>query len=785
MADAPNSKHADRPRQAPEREIDARPLALAVAVWLGVWLCTSRNEAAIAGCAVGALILGGWALQRRAWLGVGVALALAACLPCAALRVWVEDRGPLAGWAADGAMVTIEARVGPGRVGHSGFGGDWWLAPAQVTAADGRGERWQVNASIRLVASGRGMDAWRALPPGSLVSASVRLGPTDGGDATQAFARAREPPVVLEPPSLVDQVVEHLHEGLRASVSGMADGPRQLVPALVVGDTSTMDDSLRADFATTALTHLVAVSGSNLTILIGCALAVAVRLGARGWWLRGVAVIMVVFFVVLCRGEPSVLRAAAMGAIGLGALGWGKPGQGLRFLSWAVIGLLLVDPWLARSAGFALSVAATAGIVFWGGPWSRALGERIPAVLAEALCVPLAAQVATQPIVTAISGQVSLVGLVANMVAAPLVAPATILGFTATALASVSVPVASMPGTVAGWFAQGLCWIAQTGAQLPGATLSWSVDPVGLGLLGVMCFALVLVLPAVWARRWVAVAVVVGLVLAVTHPPSQPGWPPGQWQLVSCDVGQGDATVLNAGPGLAVVVDTGPDPAALDRCLSALGVRTVVLLVLTHMHADHVGGVAAVRQGRTLDTVLTSGVASPAANWATVMALTDGVRHELAVPGTTIQAGAVELEVVSVAAPVGLDLMAEGESSAENNASVVVRARIGPVTALLGGDVEEDGQRAAVATGRDLSADVFVLPHHGSAHQLKEYTDSSHALVALVSVGADNGYGHPTRSALRLVESAGMRVFRTDQNGAIAVSSGESGLTVTVQREPP
>ena len=771
-----------------EREIDARPLVLAVAVWVGVWLCTSRSDAAIMACATGAIIVGGLAATRRAWLGVGVGIALAACLPCAALRVWVEDRSPLAAWAADGAVVTMDARVGPGRTGNSGFGGDWWLANAQASAVAGRGQHWQVDVPVRLVASGSGLDAWRSLAPGSLVRATVRLAPTDGGDATQAFARAREPPLVLAGPSGVDQMVEHLHEGLRASVSGLADGPRQLVPALVVGDTSTMDTALRDDFATTALTHLVAVSGSNLVVLTGCALAVAARLGVRGWWLRVVAGVMVVFFVVLCRGEPSVLRAAVMGAIGLGALGWGKPGQSLRFLSWAVIGLLLVDPWLARSAGFALSVAATAGIVFWGGPWARALGAWLPAALAEALCVPLAAQVATQPIVTAISGQVSLVGLVANMLAAPLVAPATVLGFVATAVAPASVAVASVPATVAGWFAQGLCWIAQAGARLPGASVSWPVDPVGLGLLGVTCLGLVLVLPAVWARRWVVVAVVVGLVVAVVHPPPQPGWPPGEWQVVSCDVGQGDATVLNAGSGQAVLVDTGPDPGRLDRCLSGLGVRTVVLLVLTHMHADHVGGVEAVARGRTLGAVLTSGVRSPAAAWDTVMRLTAGVRHEVATPGTTVQAGAVALEVVSAAPLAGGGFASDGESSGENNSSLVMRARIAgsePVTVLLGGDVEEDGQRAAVAAGRDLSADVLLLPHHGSAHQFPAFAGGSHAAIALISVGADNSYGHPTASAIRMVEAVGMRVFRTDRFGAVAVASNQEGLVVTVQREPP
>src|SRR5690606_29747553 len=146
---------------------------------------------------------------------------------------------------------------------------------------------------------------------------------------------------------------------------------------------------------------------------------------------------------------PSVLRATAMGVVALAAVGrGGAGGRAIRHLCVAMLALLVVDPWLARSVGFALSVLATGGIIWWGGTWAERLSW-LPRVIAEAVAVPLAAQVATQPVVAALSGQVSIVGLLANAVAGPLVGPATVAGFAAAGLSLVH----PWPAAAAGWLA--------------------------------------------------------------------------------------------------------------------------------------------------------------------------------------------------------------------------------------------------------------------------------------------------------------------------------------------
>ena len=147
--------------------------------------------------------------------------------------------------------------------------------------------------------------------------------------------------------------------GLRAFVPAC---PRALVPALVLGDTSGVDDDLAEQFRRTGLTHLTAVSGANLTLLLVFLRVVAVRIGVRGRWLTGVLLAGVAAFVAVCLGEPSVVRAAAMGVVGMAALGRGsRPGRGVRYLATAVLGVVLVDPWLSRSVGFWLSALAAIG----------------------------------------------------------------------------------------------------------------------------------------------------------------------------------------------------------------------------------------------------------------------------------------------------------------------------------------------------------------------------------------------------------------------------------------
>ena len=195
----------------------------------------------------------------------------------------------------------------------------------------------------------------------------------DEGEAA-ALVVASRPPVRIRGPDVWWRGAAAVRSSIRESVAGRPVAERALVPALVVGDDAGLPDGLEQDFRTTGLTHLTAVSGTNLTLVVGFLLLLARTLGVRGRWLTLVGLLGIVGFVLLARTEPSVVRAAAMGTVGLFALGTDGRRRGLRALGVAVTGLLLVSPALAVSPGFALSVLATGGIVLLAPPVHAALG---------------------------------------------------------------------------------------------------------------------------------------------------------------------------------------------------------------------------------------------------------------------------------------------------------------------------------------------------------------------------------------------------------------------------
>lgn len=727
------------------------------------------------------------AIRRRVLIAGAVAVALVGTVTVGALAAWRMGSGPAADLASARAVVTVEGVVRTDPQIRTGQFGDYATVRVRVSEVTGRGQSWQVRTPLLVVVGGdQAVGFWRRAIVGSTIRATGRLEITERGSDVAAVLRVRSGPDIRAPPGRSLLMVERIRTGLRAAVAGRPPEPRALVPALVLGDTSAITDDLRQSFQTTGLTHLTAVSGANLSLLLAFLLFGAKWLGVRGRWLRVVGLAGVVVFVALCRTEPSVLRAAAMGLVTLAALGAGGGRKGLRHLAVAVLLLVLMDPFLARTVGFALSVLASAGIVWWASAWAG-LATWCPRPLAEAIAVPLAAHLATLPVVAAISGAVSVSGLLANALAGPFVGPATVLGFAAAGLSLVSPWPAGIAGWGASWCAQLIIWIAHAGAALPGAAWRWPATPVALSVLGLTAVMLGMSVRLLARHRWLAVGASVLLATSMLTGPVRPGWPPRDWRIVACDVGQGDGLLLRAGAGQAVVVDVGPDPGVIRRCLAELRIRSVPVVVLTHFHADHVDGLSGVVDGVQVGQVWVSPHASPAAEAAEVRALTLAAGATVRSPpvGETGRVGDVWWQVLG---PVG---MASGESSevgesaesgAENDASLVLRVGVGGLTALLTGDVEPAGQARILATGIDLHADVLKLPHHGSSRQDPRFFAATGARVAIASAGEDNSYGHPAPSTVRLATNLGMSVLRTDQQGSVAITERDGRLGAVAQR---
>ncbi|GAB2459310.1 ComEC/Rec2 family competence protein [Nocardioides hungaricus] len=703
--------------------------------WLGWW-----------SLAVAAAGLVAWLSLGRGRTVAGVVLVFAGVAAVTTLRAELVGESPVAGLAADGAAVDLTGTVTSDPRRRPGRYGDFVVTRLDVREITGRGATYAVAVPVLVI----GDVDWSEVALGSTVRASGTLGAADSDDLAGVLG-ARGPPEVLADPDPWWDAAAAVRASIRDAVAHRPDAQRALVPALVDGDDALVDEALAADFRTTGLSHLLAVSGTNLTLVVGFLLVLARWCRVRGRWLYLVGAAGIVGFVLLARTEPSVLRAAVMGSVALFAMGTDGRRRGARALGVAVLVLLLVQPGLAVSAGFALSVLATAGILLLAPAWRDALVRWLPRWAAEATAIPVAAQLAVTPVVAAISGQVSLVAVVANLVVAPVVGPATVLGLGAGLAGLVWDPAGRLLGTGAGWCVAWIVMVATRGADLPTAAVGWGTGVLALVLLTALVTAIALVGPRLVRRPVTGIAGCVLLVVAVLVRPPTPGWPPDGWVLVACDVGQGDALVLNAGPGSAVVVDAGPDPAAVDRCLGDLGVGSVPLVVLTHPHADHVDGLPGVRDGRTVGAVETTPEAY----------------------GEPRQVGAVTMQAVWPAPGYVADN--------PNDASVVLVAEVGGVRLLLTGDVEPPAQTGLARLLAGLRVDVLKVPHHGSRFQDSAWQLSLGARVALVSVGANNDYGHPTPEALDPLTNAGTAVFRTDQDGDVAVVAEEGRLSVVTR----
>ncbi|WP_252274605.1 ComEC/Rec2 family competence protein [Nocardioides sp. LMS-CY] len=758
---------------------DLRMLALAAAAWTGAGLARWTGWWLVPAATVAAAL--GWLVLRRrpdrsaARTACGGLLVLVAVGTVTQLRLDQVAFGPVRALAAERAAVTLVGALRSDPRPVAGRYGDVVIARLEVREVTGRGSSYAVSSPVLVI----GDTDWLDVPLGATIRASGRLGPADDHDLAAVLA-ARGPPVVSEPPDLWWRGAAAVRASIRDAVAHRPADERALVPALVDGDDAGLDEELADDFRTSGLTHLLAVSGTNLTLVVGFLLVLARWAGVRGRALLAVGAVGIVGFVLLARTEPSVLRAAVMGTVALVSMGADGRRRGARALGVAVVVLLLARPGLAVQPGFALSVLATGGIVLLAPGWRDALARWLPRWVAEAVAVPAAAQLACTPVVAALSGQVSLVAVAANLVVAPVVGPATVLGLGGGLVGLVWSGGGRLLGTLAGWCVSWIVLVATRSSALPTAAVDWGSGAVALTVLTVLVAAIALVGPMLLRHPVTGVGCCALLALVVVVRPPTPGWPPGGWVLVACDVGQGDALVLNAGAGSAVVVDAGPEPAAVDRCLDRLGVESVPLAVLTHFHADHVRGLAGVVDGRRVGAIATTGLLDPPDGVRAVeeVAADAGLVPAPMASGTITTVGEVAIQVLWP--PPGEPTGGPGDGSTANDASVVLLVDVRGVRMLLTGDVEPEGQAAIARALPGLRVDVLKVPHHGSRYQDEDWLLSLGARVALVSVGADNDYGHPAAAALQPLAEAGTRVLRTDRDGDLAVvTDGGDLATVT------
>jgi competence protein ComEC len=490
------------------RAVDVRLAVPAATAWAGAALAPALPTPVVGRTVVLTLLAGILAAgfgtarprhSRRLLLVAAAALGLAAGCGSAALHLAALRHGPVASAAGRGGDVRLTLRVvrDPAQV-HTRRGRSMEVVDATASAVVVGGERATDRAPVVLFATAPG---WSTLLPGQRLEADGRLLAPRRGDLVSAAVFARGPPRLLGRPPWWQRAAGLVRERLREACAGLPGDERGLLPGLVLGDVSAMPPSLTSAFRTTGLTHLTAVSGANVGITLGAVLGLA-RLAGAGRRLRfAVGVLALLAFVVLVRPSPSVLRAAVMGAVVLLGSVAGRRAAPVPALAAAVLLLVLVDPFLARTPGFAMSVLATGAIVVVAPRLTDRWARRWPRPLAAALAVSASAQLACTPVIVAAFGQLCPLAVPANLLAAPAVAPATLAGIGMALLAAV---VAGTAGRIAPLAAVPTAWlatVARTLAAVPGADARWPAGVHGRVLLGVATAVVTLLVVTARARR--------------------------------------------------------------------------------------------------------------------------------------------------------------------------------------------------------------------------------------------------------------------------------------------
>jgi competence protein ComEC len=594
---------------------------------------------------------------------------------------------------------------------------------------------------------------------------------------------------------------------------GMPAREAELARGFVLGEDERIDATTVEDFRRAGLSHLLAVSGQNVALLALLAMpllaAFGIPLRTRLVWIFGAIVV----YVPLAGAGPSILRAGVMGGIGVLATLAGRRSSRLYALAVAAVVTLAVDPRIGADVGWQLSFAAVLGILALASPLRRAIGAWIGArgwrgALAEGAAVTVAAALATAPLIAFHFGTISTTTLLANLLALPAVAPAMWLGMLAAVAAQVpGFPVAVLNAASAPL----LAYIAQVAAWC--GRPSWAYLHVDLDMTGLIVSYLALAAAAIGLSRLmrhrrlavlrggqpptadgpktdvyrpksarrrafgpVGATSVVGLVVFAlawvgAHTGAGASGPGAGLRISVLDVGQGDAILFQPAHAPALLVDGGPPGDGLEAKLRAAGVQRLGVAVVTHEQSDHAGGIEELL-GRFPVARLAYARLSRRLRGEAEAA---GARPARLAAGAALRSGRLQLEVLWPPR----ELLASPPAGADpNTQALVLLARWADFSMLLTADAE------AEAVPLDPGpVDVLKVAHHGSEDAgLDSLLDRTVPRLAVISVGADNAYGHPTSATLATLAAHRVPTLRTDQDGTVVLDVGGSSVSVETGR---
>lgn len=599
------------------------------------------------------------------------------------------------------------------------------------------------------------------------------------GIFTELVLSAEEITVKKDSAGVGDNFRRRLRHIVRESMPRPLGG---ILLAILFGDTAYVPETIKINFERAGILHLFAVSGLNLTLAVAFVfwLSRAFRLPPL---IRLLSSLTAVFFYLwLVESTPSINRAALMSIVLLFSWYLARRLDLLASVSLAAIILLAINPYQLFDISFQLSFGAVLGILMISPVVINVFKEKIRKLVAPA-AVTLGAQLAVQPIIAYYFNQLSVVSILANMALVPPVALVTGIGFLAAALALISRPAAALLFTTLTPLVSYLNFGAAFFANLPGAVTTVARPSV----VAIIFYAAMLIFALYGLSKWKSradfgtflIALLLILTLGIWSQVPVAVSPSGL-RVSFLDVGQGDATLIKSPNGQVILVDGAPDFPTLQRGLADRGVRKIDLLVISHAHADHIGGLTGLLQRYPVGLIIDPGFAHPSPLYKELLLQIKekGIKYRIARKGDEYSLGAVNLKIFLPG-----DFFVKDSNSDVNNSSIVGRLIYGEFRLLLPGDIELEAIDLLLKGSEDLTADVLRTAHHGSR------TGTTVPLLravkpkeAIISSGKENPYGHPHRQALIRLKAAGVRYWRTDINGDIELRSDGKSYRIWAEK---
>ena len=549
-------------------------------------------------------------------------------------------------------------------------------------------------------------------------------------------------------------------------------------------------------FTATGIVHILSVSGSHITLLAAVMAWLGTLLRLRPVVTAVFVTVVVAIYCVLAGCVPPAVRAGAMGLLAFFALALERESDARRLLALVGMALLFFEPLLAFDVSFQLSFAATAGLLYLAPPFAERLSTLrfLPRFVVLSLAVTLGAQLATLPLLAWYFHRLSLSSLIANILVVPVVELVIVVGLFA-GLASFVLPFLAKAVFLADSLLLGVVYeCTRLLANMPGGEVYLPTLSVPLTLV---YFAVLVVFAQPEERReavfsWCrerCKALFAALLLVTAAVALWQISRPQEMAVHFIDVGQGDAALVVTPHGRALMIDTGGTRdggydigSRVDvPYLSHYGVRRLDYIILTHVHEDHAGGVGGILRHIPVGMILTAH--EPRTEYARVLGCSlDAAEMQHLAPA---EAGE-HIDLDGVAVDILYAPQVEGgaaEGATGNEYSNVIRVRYGAASFLFTGDLVAEQEKAMLEEGKNPQCTVLKVAHHGSKTSSTEaFLAAAQPRLAVISVGRDNNFGHPAPKVIEHLQKNGIKIYRTDEDGAVVCRTDGKTLRIETFR---